>query len=161
MDWWLFVCCDVCQESSVGTLEISLLRRGFLIDEQYHSIVHYKWLTPLYSREIKRFTSSSRVYNKQEGTCGFIPRILLYDTAKELWKWLKPQVKLLSNWKRTWNTSEVISVELDIESNMLFQINAKMWNVYRALLHLWQQLKSVQNQNTRHRSKTTERKSPS
>ena len=161
MDWWLFVCCDVCQESSVGTLEISLLRRAFLIDEQYHSIVHYKWLTPLYSREIKGCASSSRVCNKQEGICGFIPRILLYDTAKELWKWLKPQVKLSSNWKRTWNTSEVISVELDIESNMLFQINAKMWNAYRALLNLWQQLKSVQNQNTRHRSKTTERKSPS
>ena len=50
----LFVCCDACQESSVGTLEISLLGRAFLTDEKYHSIVHYKWLTLLYVREIKR-----------------------------------------------------------------------------------------------------------
>jgi len=123
----LCVCWDVCQVSSVSTLEISLLRRAFLTDEIYHNIVHYKWLTLLYSREIQRFTPSSRVYKKQDGTSGFIPRILLYDTAKELCKWLKPQVKLLWNWKRTWITSEVISVEFDISSSMLFQINVKMW----------------------------------
>ena len=63
----LFVCCDVCQESSVGTLEISLLGRAFLTDEKYHSIVHYKWLTLLYVREIKRFASSSRVYKNNKG----------------------------------------------------------------------------------------------